>query len=94
VGSALVATAWTADGLVEALEDIRTDRFAVGVQWHPEIAWEHDEFSQALFGRFIDCAGGYAHTTAVERERELTETSQTRLSASHDMAVSPSETLS
>jgi putative glutamine amidotransferase len=56
----LVATAWTADGLVEALEDPRGDRFALAVQWHPEIAWEQDEFSQSIFGRFVSAARDYA----------------------------------
>jgi putative glutamine amidotransferase len=59
VGRELVATAWTSDGLVEALEDPRGDRFAVAVQWHPEIAWERDEFSRALFGSFIKAARAY-----------------------------------
>lgn len=62
VGSDLVATAWTADGLVEALEDPRAERFALAVQWHPEIAWESDDFSKALFARFVEKAGDYALT--------------------------------
>ena len=53
VGRDLVATAWTADGLVEAVEDTRQDRFALGVQWHPELGWKQDGFSQALFDRFV-----------------------------------------
>lgn len=65
VGSELVATAWTADGLVEALEDPRGDRFAVAVQWHPEIAWEKDEFSQAIFSRFVSAARDYADARRV-----------------------------
>lgn len=35
----LTATAWSSDGLVEALERIDDDHFLVGVQWHPE--WLH-----------------------------------------------------
>lgn len=53
VGRDLVATAWTSDGLVEGLEDPRSDRFVIGVQWHPELGWRHDRFSQALFSRFV-----------------------------------------
>jgi len=53
VGRNLVAAAWTADGLVEALEDPRADRFVLGVQWHPELGWKSDRFSQSLFKRFI-----------------------------------------
>jgi putative glutamine amidotransferase len=60
VGRNLVATAWTADGLVEALEDPRPERFALAVQWHPEIAWERDEFSKQLFKRFVQVAGEYS----------------------------------
>jgi putative glutamine amidotransferase len=60
VGQDLVATAWTADGLVEALEDPRAERFALAVQWHPEIAWERDQFSKALFNHFVQAAAEYA----------------------------------
>lgn len=56
VGANLVATAWTADGLVEALEDPRAERFALAVQWHPEIGWGRDDFSKAIFARFIAAA--------------------------------------
>lgn len=60
LGRDLRASAWTSDGLVEALEDLRTDRFAIGVQWHPEIAWEDDNFSRALFAVFVGAARDYA----------------------------------
>lgn len=56
VGDGLRATAWTADGLIEALEDQRTGRWALGVQWHPEIEWEQDAFSENLFKSFIEAA--------------------------------------
>jgi putative glutamine amidotransferase len=59
VGRELVATAWAADGLVEAVEDSRLTRFAVGVQWHPELGWEEDYLSQALFSRFIQASSKY-----------------------------------
>jgi len=42
LGEGFRATAWTADGIVEAIEPARdslwskTDRFVLGVQWHPE----------------------------------------------------------
>lgn len=54
LGRELVATAWAADGLVEAVEDPRGDRFVLGVQWHPELGWERDDLSRALFARFIE----------------------------------------
>jgi gamma-glutamyl-gamma-aminobutyrate hydrolase PuuD len=60
VGRDLVATAWSSDGLIEALEDSRPDRFAVAVQWHPELGWREDRLSQALFERFIAATKEYA----------------------------------
>jgi len=53
-GANLVATAWATDGVVEALEDPRPDRFIVGVQWHPEIGWQNDLLSQRLFRAFVN----------------------------------------
>lgn len=63
VGRELVATAWASDGVVEAVEDPRSDRFVLGVQWHPEIAWERDAVSQSLFTRFIDEARTFGGRT-------------------------------
>ena len=60
VGRDLIATAWTSDGLVEALEDPRQDRFVVGVQWHPEYGWRNDDFSKALFTHFVTEARQHA----------------------------------
>jgi len=54
VGRDLIETAWAGDGLIEAVEDPRENRFVLGVQWHPELGWEQDPLSQALFQRFID----------------------------------------
>lgn len=60
VGRELLATAWTADGLVEALEDSRADRFALAVQWHPEMGWKTDGFSRKIFERFVRAAREFA----------------------------------
>jgi len=60
LGRELVATAWATDGIVEAVEDPRSDRFVLGVQWHPELGWEQDELSRALFARFVDEARRFA----------------------------------
>ena len=68
LGRELVATAWASDGLVEAVEDPRSDRFVVGVQWHPELAWERDPLSQALFARFVDEARNFAGTQQKQDE--------------------------
>jgi putative glutamine amidotransferase len=54
VGANLVATAWTSDGVIEALEDPRPDRFVMAVQWHPELGWDRDAFSQKLFRSFVN----------------------------------------
>jgi len=64
IGADLVATAWTSDGVIEALEDSRPDRFVMAVQWHPELGWEDDVISQQLFKSFVSHA-------AQPRESEL-----------------------
>lgn len=64
VGANLVATAWATDGVIEALEDPRRDRFIFAVQWHPELGWQTDPLSQQLFRSFVNEA-------AKARETEL-----------------------
>lgn len=54
VGSGLVATATAPDGVVEAIED-PSQRFVLGVQWHPENFYRTGEF-RALFEGFIEAA--------------------------------------
>ncbi|HEX8179841.1 MAG TPA: gamma-glutamyl-gamma-aminobutyrate hydrolase family protein [Pyrinomonadaceae bacterium] len=66
LGRELRATAWAADGLIEGAEDVRTDRWAVGVQWHPEIEWAGDDFATRLFADFVTAARKYADTHAAE----------------------------
>ncbi len=67
VGRNLIETAWSADGLIEAIEDPRPERFMLGVQWHPEIGWKGDPFAEALFERFIGaCRDGKRKTEVVE----------------------------
>jgi putative glutamine amidotransferase len=53
LGANLVATAWSSDGVIEALEDPRPDRFVIAVQWHPEFGWQNDENSLRLFESFV-----------------------------------------
>jgi putative glutamine amidotransferase len=60
VGRDLVVVARSSDGLIEALEDARPDRFGVAVQWHPELGWRNDPLSQALFARFTAASRQYA----------------------------------
>ncbi len=54
IGRDLRATAWAADGVIEAIEDTRPGRFVVGVQWHPELMAGHDRLSSELFACFVD----------------------------------------
>lgn len=53
VGKDLAATAWAPDGIIEAFQDTRPDRYAVGYQWHPELDWQSDELSQSIFASFV-----------------------------------------
>ncbi len=59
VGRDLRVIARAADGVIEAVVDPRADRFVLGVQWHPEIGWQCDRLSQAIFRQFIDAAREY-----------------------------------
>src|SRR2546423_496584 len=68
MGRELAATAWASDGIVEAVEDLRGDRFVVGVQWHPELGWEKDELSRAKFCEFV--GEGRTFAGSVERRAE------------------------
>lgn len=60
IGENLRATAWTHDGLIEALEETRPGRWAVGVQWHPELDWAADDFSVRLFRSFVAAAEDFS----------------------------------
>ena len=53
VGNDLVPVAWAADGVVEAVENVKGDQFILGVQWRPEIGWQNDPLSRAIFDHFI-----------------------------------------
>ena len=59
LGEGLEASAWSSDGLVEAVEDTREGRWALGVQWHPEIGWERDRLSNRIFSSFLEAASAY-----------------------------------
>lgn len=53
IGAGLVETAWAADGTVEAFED-PSQRFTLGVQWHPEAGED-----QRLFDALVEEARAY-----------------------------------
>lgn len=57
LGKDLKATAWASDQVIEAVEDVRPERFIIGVQWHPELTWEYDELNQRIFSTFVDRCG-------------------------------------
>jgi putative glutamine amidotransferase len=67
VGMNMRATAWSADGLVEGVEDVRDDRWAVGVQWHPEIDWQDDPFSVRIFAQFVEAARAQVSSVRISR---------------------------
>lgn len=54
IGNDLQVSAVAPDGIIEAVEDPRRDRFLLGVQWHPEVDWQNDEYSQRIFRRLIE----------------------------------------
>ncbi len=53
VGKNLKAIAWASDGVIECVHDTRKGRFALGVQWHPELTAPADRFSLEIFETFI-----------------------------------------
>jgi putative glutamine amidotransferase len=55
VGQFLKPVAWSADGVVEAVEDVRRSRFALGLQWHPEELC-HEPPHLALFEALVKAA--------------------------------------
>lgn len=56
VGRDLRVIARAPDGIIEAVTDTREDRFVFGLQWHPEVGWERDNLSQAIFREFVEAA--------------------------------------
>lgn len=69
VGRDLEPIAWAPDGIVEAVINTRRDQFVLGVQWHPEVGWQNDSLSQALFNHFIAVAREWAETRRGEPVR-------------------------
>ncbi|MBI3208524.1 MAG: gamma-glutamyl-gamma-aminobutyrate hydrolase family protein [Candidatus Solibacter usitatus] len=57
IGKGLVATAWSNDGVVEALE-LPGKRFAIAVQWHPEDRVPSHTPDTRLFQAFAAAARG------------------------------------
>ena len=55
LGRGVRVTARATDGIVEAIEG-PTQRFCLGVQWHPEYTWQLLEHDRALFHALVDAA--------------------------------------
>jgi putative glutamine amidotransferase len=53
VAPGFIVTASSEDGIIEAIEHT-TCRFAVGVQWHPELLWEKESSFLELFKVFVE----------------------------------------
>jgi putative glutamine amidotransferase len=56
LGSGLRATAFSPDGLVEAIER-EGDAYVFAVQWHPEALTDNDIHAREMFRDFIGAAG-------------------------------------
>jgi putative glutamine amidotransferase len=52
----VVASAQAEDGIIEAIE-IPAQRFAIGVQWHPELFVREEHPGNRLFEAFVQAAG-------------------------------------
>jgi putative glutamine amidotransferase len=59
-GNNLKVTAKTKDGVIECIEDVRKDRFVLGVQWHPELNWKTDNLSGNIFQSFVGASIEFA----------------------------------
>ncbi len=62
VAPGLVATAWSPDGIVEAVES-PSHRFLLAVQCHPEEMWRKHPWARRLFKTFVEEAAGAMQTT-------------------------------
>ena len=53
IGKGFEATSHSGDGIIEAIEYTK-NRFCVGVQWHPELMWQHNPEFLNLFKAFVN----------------------------------------
>ena len=60
IGNNLRITARAKDEVVECIEDMREDRFNLGVQWHPELSWKTNVLSEKIFQTFVNRCAEYA----------------------------------
>lgn len=64
VGKGLFVSAASSDGVVEAIEERDSDRFVLGVQWHPELTYKSDKFSANIFASFVRACGTISKVTS------------------------------
>ncbi|HXF43843.1 MAG TPA: gamma-glutamyl-gamma-aminobutyrate hydrolase family protein [Pyrinomonadaceae bacterium] len=65
LGRNLSLAARSSDGMIEAIEDSREEKWIIGVQWHPECSWQGHQTSVNLFRSFIEvCSQRDLHQTA------------------------------
>ena len=55
LGKGLIATAWSDDGVIEAME-LPNGPYFLGVQWHPEEFVDHGAIFHSLFQAFVEAA--------------------------------------
>ena len=71
LGAGVRAVAWSKDGMIEAIEE-ESERFVLGVQWHPERMLDEDPRQARLFEVFVDAARAYAHSMLPPAGRRTT----------------------
>ena len=54
----LTPTAWSDDGVIEAVE-LHEKHFVLALQWHPERIWDEEPIHIKVFEEFIACAKQY-----------------------------------
>lgn len=65
IAPALVATAWSDDGIIEAVETTGDPQWILAVQWHPEELHEHTEApDRGLFAAVCSAAHAWQDTQA------------------------------
>jgi putative glutamine amidotransferase len=61
LGPQTVRTAWSDDGVTEAIA-LDSDKFVLGVQWHPERMWRSAPRQRKLFKAFVEACRTYHQT--------------------------------
>jgi putative glutamine amidotransferase len=71
IGSGLKPVAWAKDGIVEGIQDNRSNTFILGVQWHPELSWADDVLSGELFEQFVSACKRRSMDNLLETPKQL-----------------------